>query len=409
MFSHDWFALQLEKLSEYSVLIEYNSIVQEEPKSVPTFFTKKEEINPMFFSIFLEMFGKLYILEDQDITLIKNYIIENKEIIDNPRTLLNNLKNKFQPEKQAIFSDEIIRCFIINNIFKYKSYISYLKLFQAQQKAYFRLLKMEQVNSSNTISKETLRKFLISMLEDDYKDYFRRPDDKWYEEFYLPYVYENILFDISGNIYDRIDLVTLLNSPVFVEFLRLKKSNISHMIDYITADHEYKTFVDLCDTDDGITEEKMQVIFEEQVKFSKAFITRLYQMIDTKNQCATFVGYLQFIIPYRYSNTRQSIRFFFNLFDIDGDGYLSRDDIYYFFRGIMIDANTYDVNFDLFCSNLLDYASLGTDMISENTIPLDVGFKNIIIKLSDIKEFENISAEMEEEELLSDEEEFNKV
>ena len=135
----------------------------------------------------------------------------------------------------------------------------------------------------------------------------------------------------------------------------------------------------------------MQTIYSSD--FTIAFLDILFDNIDTLNGCATFSGFVTFYLCLRYpESSRHSLHFFFHILDIDGDGVIGKDDMYYFYKAQELaskDNPHVQVTFDLFYSKIVDMCGPTYEGLTEALIKKSGKINDIILMFIDNTKFQD--------------------
>ncbi|EAY19999.1 hypothetical protein TVAG_402550 [Trichomonas vaginalis G3] len=389
MISDEKIISQLESLGMNDVTEEFKKISGYGKPIVPTFYAKKTKTHQNFRNLLYSVQQKAFYISEDERKLLEKNINPDSRDIDVLSIDFTGLKQSFPSEKQRILADDIITTFTDQdkkfNGIKYHEFIDwYNNLLNVLEK----INSIEEIDSCQCISSSCLQQFIIEKVKEFSTVYPNTTDPEWTKNIYSTYVLNRILFDLQLNPYQRISVPLLVKSKAFSEFIELDKydtcsvshKEVSMIYDHFTKVAEPQTLT--------IKKEKMKEIYS--FRFNDLFIDKLYEHIETRNNEATFLGFIQFYIPLRFiSEYPHAINFFFKILDADDDGILGRDDIYYYYKAQMAESLHTKIFFDLFYSRLLDICTLKVDDMNSANIENSGYSRDIVNTLIDVETFEN--------------------
>ena len=397
MLSDDAIKDALETLGLYGTLNNFASICKkEETAEIKPFLTKS--IN-QFQNDLIQLSSKASQLNENEIGLICDTLdqypkIDSKGYFITYSTInFDLLEQTVSLPKRFIFSKEILETFVNeNNEFNFYKYTEFIQWYSQEQKIISHLYDIEHFDSTKTISRETLQHFILETVPKLAPQYPHSTDPKWTHDIYSFFVLQRILFDIDQIDVDRISLALLMRSQIFRQFLNQQNIKFENPVSYAGVKNLHDQFKSRChDETFTISKANMQTIYSSD--FTIAFLDILFDNIDTLNGCATFSGFVTFYLCLRYpESSRHSLHFFFHILDIDGDGVIGKDDMYYFYKAQELaskDNPHVQVTFDLFYSKIVDMCGPTYEGLTEALIKKSGKINDIILMFIDNTKFQD--------------------
>lgn len=379
----------LNELGMNNVVSKFEKYTEKKKSEIPPFYTKKSESARKLRNILFDLQKESLHITQDELQSIENGIKTEKSDADSSEQIIQELKKLIPEEKHVIFSDEIISTYT-NDKSKFNStqYLNFIDWYNEQLENIAHINSIEEIDCSQCISSKCLQQFIIEKTKTFKTAYPKDVDPEWTKNTYSVYVLYRILFELQLNEETKIYVPHLFKSRSFTEFIDLDKSDISSI--------SYKDVANLEEQFFKIAEQETKTVKKDNMKeiysfrFSDLFIDRLYEYIDTINGEATFLGFIQFYIPLRFLHEYpHAVNFFFGILDVDEDGILSRDDIYYFYKAQILEADHTEPSFDLFYSRLLDRCTIKAEEMSSTNIMYSESAREIITILIDVQTFED--------------------
>jgi Ca2+-binding EF-hand superfamily protein len=207
------------------------------------------------------------------------------------------------------------------------------------------------------------------------------------EEFYRQFVLEHFLFHFDPLSFNRISAVDLIVSPEFVHFLELTpESDYENPYSWSSFASAFSAFRN-CTNDEGLVS-KAGFKNSRDCKFCDAFVDRVFEVSSLFGGLMDFGGFCKFMVYKDNCETATGARFFFKLFDLDGDGKLSPLDVAYFFRSLAAESDRASVSFDNFMYEMLDKTqATGMEILLDQFVSCGA-CEEIALTLSDVSEFD---------------------
>ena len=387
MLSDESIEQTLKDLNFNGTLDALNKLTSNKKNDIRRFYTKnkntKNSSNP-FRKLLLDLSFHDKIITDEEACKLKGELrkISKENVIPlkliNVKSILSNL-----PEgKREILNEKNTEKFINRekSTFNLTKCINYIDDYVRKQGNISLMFSLENFDSTKTVSVETLKKFIAIKANELCKD----KDKKWINETFVPFVTYRLLFELGKTDSERISVPILFASDIFNEFIEQDETSGSEVLVSL-VEERVNQFSKKSD-------QKTHLIPQENIKdiygfsFTDSFIDILYNNIETQNGQATFQGFFTFLFSLMYIDTNtESVKFFFKMLDIDGDGVLGKDDIYYFYKSQVKEACKANIksDFNVFYSNLTDTCvSKNEDLTEEAIIKADKA-KDVIFALID--------------------------
>ena len=398
MLSNESIKEALETLGLFTTLDDFDLLTKkEESPQIKPFITKS--IN-QFQKDLIQISSKSSQLNENEISLICDTLGQYQKsdkkgnLIPYDSINFNLLEQTVSLQKRFIFSRDILETFVDeNNDFNFNKYCEFIEWYSQEQKIISHIYEIEHFDSSKTISQETLRQFIIETIPKLAPEYPHTTDPKWTHEIYSLFVLQRILFDIDQIDVEKISLALLMRSQIFRQFINQQNSSYENPVSYAGVMNLYNQFKSRCH-DESLTISKVNMQTVYSYDFTDAFLDILYDNIDTKDECATFLGFITFYLCLRYpESSRHSLHFFFHILDLDGDGYIGKDDMYYFYKAQQIaskDNPHVKTTFDLFYSRIFDMCGQSDEEgLTEAAIKKSGKIPDIILMFIDNAKFQD--------------------
>ncbi|EAY10254.1 EF hand family protein [Trichomonas vaginalis G3] len=298
---------------------------------------------------------------------------------------LTEVQNIFGPQRKNLFSDKILAKFKLSDgRFDCSLFKAFLFQLYNIQNGILTILKIDPF-ITRTLSLETFRNYIIQSIPTFKSLASLETDLSWYKEFYVEIVVSVFSF-FNSDIYElKLDATSLFQSNTFSAFVNMDIIPTPGIFSIKSTTSIYNTYVNQNSNEEGlIGKQNLKEIFD--FKFSDAFLDRLFEILPTFEGKLDFCAFLNFVIPLKNMQSKQGIGFFFKLVDIDGDGYVSNYDISYFYKSLVDETGFTEINFDRFCSEILDTISAGGKGVTINHL-MKMGASTFFLKLIDIKTF----------------------
>lgn len=348
------------------------------------------------FSIPSSDFGKILsdYIGEQRIEAYKKTIIARNEISKIQSDMsLNEVKAVFSSELENIFTDNVIARFkMIDGKFDTALFKTFLSQISNVQNGILTMIEIDPW-ITRTISQDTLRSFILETIPKLKSLAPLEKDYGWYKEFYVEIVVSIFFFFFSDYNCMNLNATTLFQSKLFSSFVNMDMIPSSNIFSIKSTTIIYKSYVNENSNEDGlIGRENLKDLLD--YKFSDVFLDRLFEILPTFEGKFDFCAYVSFVVALQNIQTKQGIRFFFKIVDIDEDGYVSRNDISYFYKCLVDETGFTEINEDRFISELFDTVSCSGRGVTINHL-LKIGATTFFLKLIDIntfKEWENLNA-----------------
>ena len=256
-----------------------------------------------------------------------------------------------QKYKTKIFQDDFVECFKMPmNYFDFDSYSQFVKsvcgLFHDLKK----LIGFSSMPGSFLtiddiglfIDKKILKINALKKLRDSELELY-------YKQLVLEYV--NFYFDpFSLNRISALDLVTSKN---FTLFLSLDMNNESdNPYSFSAFANFFNAFSKNVNEDGMIDKEHFKTC--KECFFCDAFVDRVFECLQTYDNCLDFTGFLHFFVNYDNSENPTGAKYLFTLFDVDGDNLVGPFDIEFFYKDLTRESQCYEPSLDIFIQELFD-------------------------------------------------------
>lgn len=374
---------------------EYLNLVDETKEqanneAVPVFYEKfdassENEFNKTFCKYFSRKRVSLFretLLTDTDFQILQDIFPADSEVAQLTEIDFKSLIPKFNQMKQGIFSEKIIRNFIIEGKnFNCEGYLDFLQLFQKLQIALLFMVAVD-ITITDYITEAKLHDFVnhyvkkiesLQKLEDEFS---------WFKEFYVPIVVTQLSFHLCPVAIGKFDLYELITSKAFIQFIdmdRIASPNNPFGFKYTTSKF-YNLYVDLDHDQDGFLEEKNMKKIDD-FEFTDEFLSCMFDTIQAfEDGKLDFSLFLTVLMPMRNLLTRKATRFFFEILDVDSDGQITEYDINYFYKGMVRETGIQKHDNDSFIAELYDIIKCDENGITEEVL-FDSGAQDIFFKL----------------------------
>ncbi|OHT16480.1 EF hand family protein [Tritrichomonas foetus] len=244
---------------------------------------------------------------------------------------------------------------------------------------------------------------------------------EWFVQYYAPIVTSRFTFDFCQIPNNKFDGNEVIFSNLFEKFVDMDNQERKH------NPFTLKETINLFNVFVKHDANKNGQLQRENLKklsgfvFSDAFLERMFEIMQLYEGFMEFNLFIFLMTALRNLKSRQTTKFFFSIFDLEGKGTISPNDINYFYKAMIdeikpsdssnkslekkSDQNKYTHNFDHFLAKLLDLIGGNSDTITEEMI-FKSNCQDLIFKLLfDIKTFKewellehNFGDEEEEEE-----------
>ena len=373
MFSLDSILKELEKTGQNDLIAEINAITEDQTSK------KGKEDETQEIPPFLVKTGNSFLHNFLDLQIEENMLTktETREILNIIQPLENNKRQlvsfnfpKFRrtlsKTKQKHISDDVLLDFTNGDgNFNVQSFFTFLLWKKDYQTIMKQITEIASIDSNNTISTNELKTFIALKG----KEIDQSQTDFFINEVYSVYVLEKFLFHFEIQENERIDLLMLMKSKLLHQMIFQKEilDTNTVSIDYVSIQYNEHFLKIAKQYGDKYLVPKSSMKNIYRSTFTDAFLDFLYEVIDTEDGMATFKGFVKFQLNLKDIYNDNAIHFFFNILDVDGDGSLSKDDIYYFFKGQMDEAHDVKVTFELYYSRFVDFLCVKSDDVTEES------------------------------------------
>lgn len=148
------------------------------------------------------------------------------------------------------------------------------------------------------------------------------------------------------------DLVSTEDFPLFLEVD--SDSSIDNPFSYKFFLQWYSAFTKSVNSEGMLTKESFKHCSDW--KLCDAFVDRVFETSVLFDGCMDFAGFIRFVIAKHFNETANGARYFFNLFDVDGDGMIGPFDIEYFYNSLSCESKQTDTSLGTFVQEMLDKA-----------------------------------------------------
>jgi Ca2+-binding EF-hand superfamily protein len=295
------------------------------------------------------------------------------------------LMNRLGPAKHSLFSEEVLKHFNGVSGLRCRPFLDFVHVLADVQNGLEFLLDVDP-SICDSVSFTALEEF-IKKYSDGLASLERMQeteDYNWYKEFYVPIIVNRFAFFLGVADTSKFDLRRLISSREFVQFVRMDSMDVSrHPMSIKATTDVYSLYVGMNSNGDGMlaqTDFKTMKIGEEEYAFSPAFVSRIFDVLQTYEGKMDFGLFLSVYFPLRYMDHPAATRFFFEIFDIDEDGIMSILDISYFFKSLVGYVKSTTANFDYYLSEMFDMAQCQSDGITEEMLR-ECGEQGEIVKM----------------------------
>ena len=314
------------------------------------------------------------------------------------------------PELGYLFASGIIfrKEFMESESFNVANYINFLIRIFNIQKMFSFMIDLIYNFSVLSVSEESFSEFIskysnnIELLKNAFKN-----EDEPLKEYYIPYITSHFAFKYNNLKQDHLNFREIIFSEDLQNFLNM--DNIPKSSNPLTNTQFFKVYSFFLRLDS----QKQGLLDREDLKhfgsdtFSNVFLNRLFEIFQTYDDGKfDFTLFLQFRNAVENIKSTQGTNLFFNAIDIDGKGYISPDDILYFYKGMCQELNCNMNDFDAYLARLYDLIGYNSSNITKELLEQsklqDLFFKLLVdvgtFKSWQTQDFKEGNEEEEEEE-----------
>lgn len=207
------------------------------------------------------------------------------------------------------------------------------------------------------------------------------------QTYYVTYVTSLFLFYFGNKATNQMNIYDVFCSQLYSQFINMQYNKTNNPVSLQSALAVYNSFIEQ-DKDNKGALSRSDIKYTCGYQLSDAFVDRLFDVFQTDKDRFDFVLYLSIVIPLKYMETTQAAQFFFHMIDIDEDGYLSRDDIMYFYKAIVKEMEIVEYNEGDFFTEMLDTAQATSNNITLEAILNSRAHPTFFKRLIDLNMFQ---------------------
>lgn len=339
-------------------------LIKDEPlpisQDIPSFsYSSRNHVTGVINSIKLRQsiaFLSSITLNQLDIDTIQQEL----QTISHPTRLISTIHwetiiSKFPQQKSFYFDKEILQKFTRKRKFRSKKFVKFLHLVSLLQQAMKTLFEIDP-SHPDTVSFSTLEKFISLYVDRLQCLKVLSQDLSYFRNYYIQYVVSHMNFFLTPVHNTPITHRDLFCSDLFAMFVNMEEdlsgSDSPNPYKLRAATMLYNEFINL-DKAKNYVLTKEDIVNYEGHKFTDAFLDRLFETVPTQNDTMDYFQFVQFSLAMRNMTSPVAAKYFFSVFDIDGDNLLSQQDLFYFYKGIKQEIEI-DVSFELLFTTLID-------------------------------------------------------
>ena len=258
---------------------------------------------------------------------------------------------RFKGNFKKLFSHDVLKCFVVcRKYFDLGGFRMFAEGLIRLHDDFKMLLECVTLNGG-ILSSDGLGKF-VDMKIPKCKSLEKLKDDAKYLPFYRQAVLEQIAFNFDPIGLNRVAINDLIASQQFAQFLDIDEN------DRYENPYSYYYFIDWFGTFTKAVNES-GLCTKEGFKHCKdwnlcdAFVDRVFEAAQLFDGCLDFGGFYHFVVCKENNETPNGARYFFDLFDIDGDGLIGAFDIEYFFKDLVRESGS-NTDLNIFVQEMLD-------------------------------------------------------
>ena len=267
-------------------------------------------------------------------------------------TKLEGYATKFQGTFQKLFSQKVLKCFVVcRKYFDLGGFRMFAEGIVRLHDDFSMLLECVTLRGG-ILSTDGLGKF-IDMKIPKCKCLAQLKDDEKYLPFYKQAVLEQIAFNFDPIGLNRVSLNDLMTSQNFAQLLDIDEN------DRYENPYSYYYFIDWFGAftkvvnEDGLCT-KAGFKHCKDWNLCDAFVDRVFEVSTLFDGCLDFGSFFHFVVCKENNETPNGARYFFDLFDIDGDGLVGAFDIEYFFKDLVRESGCTGTDLHIFVQEMLD-------------------------------------------------------
>jgi Ca2+-binding EF-hand superfamily protein len=186
--------------------------------------------------------------------------------------------------------------------------------------------------------------------------------------FYVAVVVHHFTFFIPS--VNGIDFWRFVTSKQFVHFVEMERHVHPHNPFALRAASAlYNLFAELDGDCDGMLScGDVRVLKKLSLHLVPAFVERYFNAAGAVDGLIDFDGFLGLVIPLRNLATPAAAKFFFELFDVDGDGTMADADLMYFHRSLAEEVGPDTPPFKTFAMEVRDKCRIKDGEITEESL-----------------------------------------
>ncbi|KAH0794701.1 serine/threonine-protein phosphatase 2A regulatory subunit B'' subunit gamma-like [Histomonas meleagridis] len=158
--------------------------------------------------------------------------------------------------------------------------------------------------------------------------------------FYRQCVLEQISFHFDPFNTNKYSPFQLFSSPKFTQFFFIDENNtFKNPYSFTYFRHYYTEFINHISSEGMLSKRTFK--HWGSYSFVDPFIDRFFECSTTFNECIDFAGFIRFVVFLDHPKHVNTSRYFFELFDVNGDGMLDMCDVDYFVKGLVRESKVF--------------------------------------------------------------------